>query len=98
MCSVACILEVRRLLWIGRGVGKESDSPRHKETLLRCFFQSLGEGGLGEHRGRVAESKSGKAVEGFVALRVLHISNPLSPSFLSSAGLAVLVCTPGDQT
>lgn len=90
MCSVAGILEVRGLLWIGRGVGKESDTPRHKETLLRCFFQSPG--------GRVAEYKSGQAVEGFVALRVLHISNPLSPSCVSSAGLAVLVCTPGEQT
>lgn len=56
MCSVAGILEeVRGLLWIDRGVGRESDTPRHQETVLRCFFQSLGEGGRGEPRGRVAE-------------------------------------------
>lgn len=32
---------------------------------------------------------SGQAVEGFMALRAFHISTPLSPSYLSLAGLAI---------
>ena len=49
---MAGILEVRAAL--GRqGVGKESDTPRYKEKVLRCFSQSLGEDGHREHRGLV---------------------------------------------
>lgn len=48
VCQVAGILEeVRGLLWVGKGIGKKSDIPRHKELVLRCFFQSLGEEATG---------------------------------------------------